>query len=760
MSRVSKQKRPKGPRGSLPSSGDQIMDPRFANIQTDPRFRLPSKKNTHVKIDKRFVHMLRDERFSSKAKVDRYGRKLPKNSGKKELERFYRVEDEEDEDEDDVEVDEDKDVEKELRRMDKKHAAVKDVIEDESESSSTTSSSSEESSDEEEEDVVEEEEVFGLLSQQGEQGGEIPTGEITSRIAVVNLDWDNIRAADLMAVFSSFMPKNGRILKVSVYPSEFGKERMEREEMEGPPIEIFVQKEEGLSSSDDEEDEDDAAEFEKIKRDILKEDEGKEFDSTKLRRYQLERLRYHYAVLICSSKAVAESIYNAVDGTEYLTTANFFDLRFIPDDMDFSTDKPRDECERIPDGYKPNDFVTDALQHSKVSLTWDADDGERKEVQRRAFAGSRTEINENDLKAYLGSDSSEGEEELDAPILNGKVDKSTNDTEEPPSQPKLSKKEIERQRFRGLLGLSAEPVPSTKPKKGEQGHVGDMHITFSSGLSSNHKPGTSVFENSPIIEETTAEKYIRKEKERKARRKEKMRKRREGIASSNEEGEGDGDTGDAAAEPTAAAKNGESNEDLGFDDPFFTDPLNDKSTTALRKAARAQKRAERVAEQAASAAQRAELELLMVDENPNGSKAINHFDMNEIAKAEKALAKKKMGRKAKLSAREKEALKMKEQDAFRMDVEDPRFQAVFERNEFAIDPSHARFRGTEGMRMLLEEGRRKRKRKGKGDFLGEEDEEAEWKKGSDGKVDGFREGSGEQDVRKLVDRVKKKVKRV
>lgn len=41
--------------------------------------------------------MLRSDDFSSKAKVDRYGRKLPKDAGRKELERYYRIADEDEE---------------------------------------------------------------------------------------------------------------------------------------------------------------------------------------------------------------------------------------------------------------------------------------------------------------------------------------------------------------------------------------------------------------------------------------------------------------------------------------------------------------------------------------------------------------------------------------------------------------------------------------------------------------------------------------
>lgn len=43
-----------------------------------------------------------------------------------------------------------------------------------------------------------------------------------------------------MAVANSFVPADGRILNVVIYPSEFGMERMQREEIEGPPREIFA----------------------------------------------------------------------------------------------------------------------------------------------------------------------------------------------------------------------------------------------------------------------------------------------------------------------------------------------------------------------------------------------------------------------------------------------------------------------------------------------------------------------------------------
>lgn len=667
-----------------PSSNNAaaITDPRFASFQTDPRYRLPSKRTTHVKLDKRFSHMLRDPEFNLKAKVDRYGRPVKeKAEGQKgKLEKFYEV-DEESGKEDRPEEEEDEAVAKESE-------------------TDTTSSDGESDNSEVEEDA----DNFPDL----EQGGAVPMGEdISRRIAVVNLDWDNIRAADLMAVFESFLPKGGggKLVRVSVYPSEFGKERMEREEMEGPPKEIFKSKDAPISDEeegdeDEEEEEEEEEDDEQIKQQIIQESTAEDFDSAKLRRYQLERLRYYYAILECSSPPTAKAIYDAVDGTEYLTTANFFDLRFVPDETDFTDDTPRDVCESIPEGYKPSEFVTGALQHSNVKLTWDADDAVRKEAQAKAFRGSRKEIDENDLKAYLGSDTSDDEEE-EGPAVVQVVDTTTttvNPSAQPPSKP-LSKKDLDRQRTRQLLGLSLNPTKTQKtPSTKSSAPVGDLQITFSAGLSSSASknpppPGTSsVFENT---NESTVQKYVRRERERKQKRKDRLKASRSGeeIDASTE----------AAVEE----------EDLGFDDPFFEggEPATKNNTSnAVRKEERKKKKVEREEAEVAEKAQRAELELLMTDADPTVGNRARHFNIEEIEKAEKRKNKKgKKGKGKKIEV----GKEVEGGDGFDVaEVQgDGRFAGLFAGDhEFAIDPNNPRFRKTKGMKALLEEGRRKRRR--------------------------------------------------
>ncbi|KIV87800.1 hypothetical protein PV11_03322 [Exophiala sideris] len=708
MAERSSKKQKTGIRSAKPQTEERIADPRFANIQSDPRYRLPGKKNK-VKLDKRFSRALQDEDFTRRAKVDRYGRPLESDAERKRLKRKYEFEEDE---EDSDEPDADDDVQKELNKFEKPFDPLRDTRDDESVSDETTS---DEESEEEEADL-EDEVGIGAAEQT-----DVPTGEVTSRIAIVNLDWDNIRAADLMAVFNSFLPSTGSLLKVAIYPSEFGRERLEREELEGPPKEIFANDAKTENEEESEEDDDE----EDIKKSILQPDDGADFDSAALRKYQLERLRYYYCILTFSSPDVAKHIYDAVDGTEYLRTANFFDLRFVPDDTDFSTDMPKEECERLPDDYKPNNFVTDALQHSKVKLTWDAEDGSRKQAVERAFKGGRKEIDENDVKAYLGSDTSddEDEENANAPV---------------------SKKEEERQRMRSLLGLAPEPA---KKSKKEKAPVGDMQVTFTSGLAAEKdgKKKRSVFENSPEPDETTVEKYIRKERERKLKRKERK------VVSEDQ------DDAEQEQEPQDTVDN---DNDLGFNDPFFagghdeSDEAVEPSAKAeraasnkMRKEERLKKKAERQAEEEIERKQRAELELLMADDND--ATGVRHFDMKEIERAEKQARKK--GKKGKYD--KKKAATEEVGDDFTVDTADPRFARLFESHEFAIDPTNPRFKGTKAMKTLLEEGRRRKH------GADREEEPSANGKGKDKDDSARTVKGGDGDVKSLVEKIKRQTKK-
>lgn len=628
-------------KASAGGAASRIIDSRFASFETDPRFRLPSTKKTKTTIDKRFARMLDSDEFTSAAKVDKYGRKIKSDAGKKALKNLYRQE-EEDEDEDkDSAEEEDEEPEIDDDEVEKQLEAAKSY--DPARDGGFSSSESEESDAEEEEEDVD---VGGSMQRFADEQADIEEGDVTSRIAVVNMDWDYIKSHDLFALFSSFLDKvNGKIDKVSIYPSEFGKERMQREEIEGPPREIFrkSKRDESDAESDSE------AEDQKIKDELLKDGDDADFDSDALRAYQLDRLRYYYAVVTCSDPKTAKIIYDATDGTEYQSSSNFIDLRFVPDDVTFD-DRPRDECTSVPDGYEPVDFTTNALQSSKVKLTWDMhpEEATRKQSMKKAFGGSRAEIQENDLRAYLASDS-EDDEEGDA-------------------------KEDAKKKLREALGLGADRENGGKAAK--DGPVGDMEITFTSALLDEPKDDK---------EETTIEKYKRKEKERKQKRKERA------VANREEPDEGAGE------------KHADGEEDLGFDDPFFTTEEPEVSKSQLRKEERRKKREAREVETAEKAEEKEKLQKMMDQgEREDGMDRFQHFDMKEIMRAEKEKNKKKK-KKGKKGADEPAAA-----DETKAPVLDNRFKDMFESHEFAVDTSNPQYTGTETMKKMLEEGRKRK----------------------------------------------------
>lgn len=132
----------------------------------------------------------------------------------------------------------------------------------------------------------------------------------------------------------------------------------------------------------------------------------------KLRQYQLNRLKYYYAVIVCDDTKTADKVYTECDGMEYESTATKMDLRFIPDDMQFDQE-PKEVCNKMPEPgkYQPRFFTTTALQQAKVDLTWDETDPNRVEVTQKLAAGNIDDVCDADLQTYLASSSGESESE-------------------------------------------------------------------------------------------------------------------------------------------------------------------------------------------------------------------------------------------------------------------------------------------------------------------------------------------------------------
>ncbi|XP_013887873.1 ESF1 homolog [Austrofundulus limnaeus] len=200
------------------------------------------------------------------------------------------------------------------------------------------------------------------------------------------MDWDRIRAKDLLVLFSSFVPKGGAVLSVKVYPSEFGKDRLKMEASQGP------QELRALP-----EDSEDDTEEDRVYRE-------------KLRDYQFKRLKYFYAVVQCDSVSTAAKIYEDCDGFEYESSCSVLDLRFIPEDVSFEGEEPKDVATDVNmAAYTPKLFNSSATSTSKVTLTWDETDHDRVSTLNRKF--NKDELLDMDFKAYLASSSEEEEEE-------------------------------------------------------------------------------------------------------------------------------------------------------------------------------------------------------------------------------------------------------------------------------------------------------------------------------------------------------------
>ena len=293
-------------------------------FQTDARFKRPQEKDVKLELDSRFKDVLKKD-FYEAAPVDKYGR-----AGNEEgdfMKKQFQYE-----------------------------------IESESESSL--------------QEEVEEDPVIEMIQVLDQE--DIEMGDCTKRIGLVNIDWDNVKAEDIYMLMDSFTKESGDLVDVIIFQSEFGKERMSSEELDGPPKIIF------------------------------NEDENSEnpFNMPELRKYQLERMRYYFCIITFKSVEIAQSVFNACDGQELELTSNALDLRYVPNDVEFTDSKIKAQCVEKPLKYEPLHFETKALQHSNIKLTWDKDEIERQKMVKKLQNGDLEDA------SHLIASCSEGENEF------------------------------------------------------------------------------------------------------------------------------------------------------------------------------------------------------------------------------------------------------------------------------------------------------------------------------------------------------------
>uniref|UniRef100_A0A8D8PC39 ESF1 homolog n=1 Tax=Culex pipiens TaxID=7175 RepID=A0A8D8PC39_CULPI len=682
--------------GAAPS---QIWtDQRFAHLVNDPRFKGIPRAEKKVKIDKRFQSMFSDGRFNVKHVVDKYGRKVQQKSESEELRKYYELGSGSEGEEEDVEKAEGSDAEgsgsevdslelneeeKAMTVSDKVKGRLEDLEVDyargEGAIASDSSSDDDDEEEGEDEDEVFIEHVWGELDAEAEH-----TAESTKRLALCNIDWDRVRAVDIMVMLNSFLPRGSTIMSITIYPSEFGKERMAEEEARGP------QELTGANSDADSSDEDDDDEEAKKEKQI-----------ERLREYQLNRLKYYYAVVECDTVATADKLYKECDGVEYESTANKIDLRFIPDDMEFDEAEAKERCTELPEAgrYEPRVFTTSALNQAKVELTWDENDVERKEFNEKIRAGKLTDLTDTDLKRYIKCSSSEDEEDEEERDGSGGED-SQEESDVEPKSGKLSKQDRIAQ-YKALLGELKEQEEKEKEDKVE------MEFTWKVNGEDEERQDSddgSEGEKKRRDDVNPFEKILEKAKEKKKRRKELKKKKKRGELNSDGE-----------------AQDESSDDDLPYgvdlNDPFFASAFDEKEfdlSKPSKKDKKKKKNPEEEQDEEEAARKRAELELILDD----GEDDRSHFNLKSIQETEidlKSVSKSKRKRIIKKTRKQieeqrvrNEALAAAAGDDFDIDLGDDRFRAVYERPEYSIDPTNPSFKKTKGMERLIEEKLKKR----------------------------------------------------
>lgn len=332
--------------------------------------------------------------------------------------------------------------------------------EEEEEDENVSVSGQEEEASEEVDDEQEEEEEDVCVWEE-----DMEYIEPRSRLAVVNCDWDHVRAVDLYALLFHGLPLGGELLEVCVYKSEFGKKMMEHEKIHGPDLWVHPGEKDILLPSNDAPDgntaeevrkpvktgsltsthgaggkkvariphrmeEEDVREWEEDDGELEEEEEedvddgqvdddptmlqeegenGELFSSGKYRQYEFNRMKYYYAVASFDSPETAATVYQALDGMDIEASGVVLDLRYIDDSETFNAADIVSRADSIPANFKSLRGIRNpALSHTRFRISWDQEDPTRYHSVQDSFSGTTPE---DDLAAYLASPLTDSEEE-------------------------------------------------------------------------------------------------------------------------------------------------------------------------------------------------------------------------------------------------------------------------------------------------------------------------------------------------------------
>mmetsp|Transcript_33352 Transcript_33352/g.37933 ORF Transcript_33352/g.37933 Transcript_33352/m.37933 type:complete len:744 (-) Transcript_33352:177-2408(-) len=658
-----------------PSKDEEKIDERFIAAVNRPQFQRRKAEKQKVVLDERFASVLTDSRFSVQTK-DKYGRKTKKKpTPEAELNEFYVIEkkeaDESDTEKDDIEnrsSEEKKKTEEPSSRIAYLSALARGELEISESSSDDDSEDSD--ADLQEEDLMGESGVLDPSSKNEQD--EVSITEAPSRyLAVMNMDWAKVRAVDLFAIVSSFTAP-GSIQKVQVFPSDYGLEKMEKENISGP-LNLW-KKNEVINKQDESEEDKQSITGEigmphQIGEDYVESD----FDPEKLRAYEVSKLKYFFGIVEFSSIQQADIAYKEVDGMEFERSSASIDMRSIhPDQLDdvIKNRNLRDEALFLPSNYEPPEFVVNALQQSNVECTWDEGDNDREQKLTSYVSGEQWQAlgESNDFKAYLASDHSSDEDS-----------NASSDSEQ-------SEKGV---KMRQLLGLDSDEEDNINTNKldnqldssSENSSNEEKEVSFIPGQSLEEKIRNKI-ENKDQKELTPWEKYQEKRKQKRRERRQAVRRQRKDVTADND------------IKPERNTKD---------NDDFFVD----EQKVGCKEDGKDEKRIkDSTLDKSRVPSSKEELALLMAgDEDEEDAK---DYDMRGLMKMDKLKDKKLKGKRK----RKKDKLAANVTGGeFKINVKDERFAAVLQGTDdrFGIDRTDTKYKDTGSMREILIEQAKQRK---------------------------------------------------
>lgn len=262
-----------------------------------------------------------------------------------------------------------------------------------------------------------------------------------------------------------------------------------------------------------------------------------------------------------------------------------------------------------------------------------------------------------------------------------------------------------RDKYRSLL-LGDSTEEATDGRKKGKGDV-DMEVTFHTGLSELSDKLLKKQEEKKRGDEGVWEAYLRKKKEKKAQKK----------RNKNAKNSDDDYSEDEIESPRAGQEEADpffTHDDNGFDDPFFADdgeaPKELKKVSKSAKSQhpddeeRAKKREEKEQKKKEEERSKAELELLLMDDEGVQGAARGFNLKSKKDKKKKEKGKKKKGKSEEGDAEEDDKLAT-------ANLDDPRFASLFTSHHYAIDPTNPQFRKSAAQLKILAESQKRRSQK-------------------------------------------------